>query len=360
MRFICVLVCMCALCKSGWGQPDLNRSEKALAIINSFAQSMCADPAFKGSATQSAAEIKAGVELNNLIKTLADAKVEVKAGIKDTRFQGLLQKDLLDATKVASSCRLTIYQDLVGRLLPQATTAPSPGASERLPAAGGAQRQPAPAPKSKGVSFLPAVQLGDTKAQLIEKLGGNLTWSMSTDAVSLEYTKFRADIAQVNTDVYIFLKHGVVDIIKAELELESYRSVVNNVGNSLDDVNRTKGVSIQTYRRECPATIAKITSLVQSRQSPSKYLPQTLDERGEVERELGGYKSTISVAQAKVVNSVFDATPNLAKITLYTHDRQREYEWTKYWSAGGAVHSKLSITSGHCFVRLRASYADNS
>ncbi|MCG2583166.1 lysozyme inhibitor LprI family protein [Massilia sp. TS11] len=108
-------------------QSDLVSTEKSLRIISEFANSMCANPSYQGSQSSLNANASAKADLNRLLRNLVDAKVELGAETKSEQFQGLLQKDLLDATKLASECRLKIFSDLKDRLLPRQ------GANDPLP-----------------------------------------------------------------------------------------------------------------------------------------------------------------------------------------------------------------------------------
>lgn len=100
-------------------QNSIENSKNTLNTISEFANKICADPAYSGSNTSENAGAKAKVELLSLIKKLIDAKVEIGADYKRQEYTGLLQKDLLEATKNAATCRLTIAKDLADRLLPK-------------------------------------------------------------------------------------------------------------------------------------------------------------------------------------------------------------------------------------------------
>lgn len=104
-------------------QTDIESTRRALAIIDEFARSMCADPDLKGSTTTASANAKASAGVSKLVKSLADAKVDLSADLKRESFQGLLRTDLLDATKNATNCRLTIFNDLKERVLPRKPSA---------------------------------------------------------------------------------------------------------------------------------------------------------------------------------------------------------------------------------------------
>ena len=97
--------------------------ERSLKIIRDFAISMCANPEYRGNTSSVGASATAKADVSNLLKKLIDARVELDAGAKREGFEGMLQKDLLEATKVASECRLKIFNDLKGRLLSNAPPA---------------------------------------------------------------------------------------------------------------------------------------------------------------------------------------------------------------------------------------------
>lgn len=92
-------------------------TEKSLKLINDFANSMCANPEYRGTSTSAGANVSAGVELSRLLKKLADVKADFAVGARRDEFQGLLQRDLLEATKLASECRFKIFRELKDRLL---------------------------------------------------------------------------------------------------------------------------------------------------------------------------------------------------------------------------------------------------
>jgi hypothetical protein len=100
-------------------QTSIDNSKNTLNVISEFANKICSDPAYTGSITSESAGAKAKGELLSLIKKLIDAKVEIGADYKRQAYIGLLQKDLLEATKNATACRLTIVKDLSDRLLPK-------------------------------------------------------------------------------------------------------------------------------------------------------------------------------------------------------------------------------------------------
>lgn len=127
LLFVCCLLVMAA----GQAQQDANAARESLQIIAEFANTMCANPAYQGSSTSVGANASAKAELSNLLRKLSDAKIELGSEVRGASFQGLLQTDLLEATKAASQCRLKIYDDLKSRLLPNAGG--SPGEPRSLP-----------------------------------------------------------------------------------------------------------------------------------------------------------------------------------------------------------------------------------
>ena len=135
-------------------QSDIESTRRALGIIDDFARSMCADPDLKGFATTASANAKASAGVSNLVKSLADAKVDLSADIKRESFQGLLRTDLLEATRNATNCRLTIYNDLKDRVLPRKSDVsvpqppPNPSLVKKAPATS-AQSAASPADASK-------------------------------------------------------------------------------------------------------------------------------------------------------------------------------------------------------------------
>ncbi len=96
-----------------------NSQSQTLNEIGEFANKICSDPAYSGSNKSDGAGAKVSGEILSLLKKLIDAKIEIRADFNQQTYTGMLQKDLLEATKNATACRLKIATDLTNRLLPK-------------------------------------------------------------------------------------------------------------------------------------------------------------------------------------------------------------------------------------------------
>jgi hypothetical protein len=96
---------------------DLDQQSRALDLILQFAERFCQAPPTTGSS--SAREVSAGakVELSNLLSKLAGIGLSGAAKYQDSKYQGLLQKDLVEALKNTNECRLKVWSDLQEKLL---------------------------------------------------------------------------------------------------------------------------------------------------------------------------------------------------------------------------------------------------
>lgn len=155
MKFIPVL--MMFVCPfAAYAQGDIESTQRALALISDFANTICANPAYKGATVTVGAEAKVGTDIGKLLKNLANVNLQIGAKGERQTFDGLAQKDLLEATKAATDCRLKVFSTLTDRLLarPQPTV-------HRIPE----QRVTAPA-NSKALPF-DAMQLDSSKRQTV-------------------------------------------------------------------------------------------------------------------------------------------------------------------------------------------------
>lgn len=126
---------------------DLATTKQALYLISDFADNFCKTPPLEGGTKDVTLSIGAKTELNKILKKVANLGIEGAAKYQSEHYQGLLQKDLVNALKDSSNCRLEIWRDLNDKLLP---------------------KKPKPAPPAKGK---PIKAHGDKKLQAqIEKL----------------------------------------------------------------------------------------------------------------------------------------------------------------------------------------------
>lgn len=104
---------------------SLQEQENALNIIADFAERFCGDIPLEGYGKDVDLTGKAKAELNGVISKLVNIGVEGAAKYQDQKYRGLLQKDLVDAIRDSTNCRLIIWNDLKERLLPK-NRPPSP------------------------------------------------------------------------------------------------------------------------------------------------------------------------------------------------------------------------------------------
>lgn len=308
------------------GQADLARSQQALKMIEDFAKSMCADPTYAGSTTTVAANAKAKVEVSNLVKKLADAKIELGAEARKDSFQGLLQKDLLRATENATTCRLTIFNDLKGRLLPAATDSGGSSGTTTGSRPSPSDKSPSPPARAKTVSYLPSVVLGATKSEFTQAHTSSLTWNLSTDKPPLEYTTLRTSLSGRQVDAQIFFSGGKVAVVKAIVALESsdYRSEYLGV---LRGPRRQEGLTPQTYSKECERLRDEVYSYLSAKQSPE---PGSMDDKknddtAAVERTITERPIRINQASTNTRKGVFASNETFAKIDFSWSDQRWDY-----------------------------------
>ena len=97
---------------------SLQEQEKALHMIADFAERFCKDIPLEGYGKNIELTGKAKAELNGIINKLVNIGVEGAAKYQDQKYKGVLQKDLVNALKDSTNCRLIIWNDLKDRLLP--------------------------------------------------------------------------------------------------------------------------------------------------------------------------------------------------------------------------------------------------
>lgn len=311
---------------TSYGQADLERSQQALKMIEDFAKSMCADPTYSGSTTTAAANAKAKVEVSKLVKKLADASVELGAEARKESFQGLLQRDLLKATENATTCRLTIFNDLKGRLLPSPTdnkggSGSKTGDSSQSPDK--TQRGPG---KSKTVSYLPTVMLGATKSDFVRANTSSLTWNISNDKPPLEYTTLRTSLAGRQVDAQVFFSGGKVAVVKTSIVLESSDYRTEYLGE-LRGPRRQSGLTPQTYSRECERLRDEVYSYMSTKQSPE---PGAMDDKRDddtatIERAISERPIRINQALTSKRIGKFASDEKFAKIEFSWSDQRWDY-----------------------------------
>jgi len=96
----------------------LQEQKKALTIINDFAERFCEDIPLTGDGRDLELTGRAKAELNRFLNKLINVGVEGAVKYKDHKYKGVLQKDLINAIKNSTDCRMLIWGDLIDRLLP--------------------------------------------------------------------------------------------------------------------------------------------------------------------------------------------------------------------------------------------------
>jgi hypothetical protein len=87
-------------------------------MIRVFADSFCASPPLSGSATDVELSGKAKIELNEFIKKITDLGLEGAAKYKESKWQGVLQKDLARLYEASTKCKQKVLSDLTDKLMP--------------------------------------------------------------------------------------------------------------------------------------------------------------------------------------------------------------------------------------------------
>jgi len=128
-KFLAVLLVVPMLLSShryANGATSLEAQQKqALDMIADFAGHFCNNIPLAGSGNQLELSGDAKAELNELIKKIVDLKIEGAAKYLSGEYQGVLQKDLVEALKNSVNCKLEIWKDLK-KLVPQSEPEPSP------------------------------------------------------------------------------------------------------------------------------------------------------------------------------------------------------------------------------------------
>ena len=95
---------------------SLEEQKESLKIIADFAERLCNDIPLKGQGSNLELTGKAKAELNWILKRLVNLGVEGAVKYQDTKYEGLLQKDLVRALKDSTDCKLKIWKDFKKQL----------------------------------------------------------------------------------------------------------------------------------------------------------------------------------------------------------------------------------------------------
>ena len=96
---------------------SLEENEKALNMIADFADRLCKDIPLQGHGENVELSGSAKAELNGIIKKLANLGLDGAIKYQNTKYEGLLQKDLVSALKDGTDCRLQVWNDLKDKLI---------------------------------------------------------------------------------------------------------------------------------------------------------------------------------------------------------------------------------------------------
>src|SRR5713101_951665 len=115
------------------GTDTLEAQKQALNMINDFADHFCINIPLAGSGNQLELSGDAKAELNELIKKIVNLKIEGAAKYLSGEYQGVLQKDLVEALKNSVDCKRDIWKDLK-KLVPQPSQPePEPSPPQPVP-----------------------------------------------------------------------------------------------------------------------------------------------------------------------------------------------------------------------------------
>ena len=92
-----------------------------LREISNTAERLCGDVSQSGSATTSQVTGDVKAELNGLAKKLANLGIAGTGSITSNEYQGVLREQLTAALKDARDCRISIFDKLEKKLLPNTT-----------------------------------------------------------------------------------------------------------------------------------------------------------------------------------------------------------------------------------------------
>jgi len=112
---------------------NLDQQEKALQIIADFAERFCTTIPLEGEGETIELSGEAKVELNNLIKKIADLGIRGAVKYQRSEWKGLLQKDLAGLLRDSINCRLEVWKDLQDKLIVSARPPDQPGENKKVP-----------------------------------------------------------------------------------------------------------------------------------------------------------------------------------------------------------------------------------
>jgi hypothetical protein len=98
---------------------DFETQRKVVDYARETAQSLCDAVRAEGSSRAANLNGKVEVEVNGLLRRLAELGLSVGGSINSTQYRGLRQEDLPAAMRDASNCRQRTFDSLVRTLMPQ-------------------------------------------------------------------------------------------------------------------------------------------------------------------------------------------------------------------------------------------------
>jgi len=104
---------------------NLDKQKEALEAIADFADRICNKIPIAGNSESLELSGTGKVELNKLLKAIADLEIEGGAKYQKSKFNNVLQKDLATLLKDGSKCKLDVFKELKDKLL-VTETPPSP------------------------------------------------------------------------------------------------------------------------------------------------------------------------------------------------------------------------------------------
>lgn len=96
---------------------DLARQKDALDVISALADKICSLPPLSGQENQLELSGKGKVELNKVLKKIADLGIQGGAAYQHKKYEGVLQKDIASLLINSTDCRLEVLRELKDKLL---------------------------------------------------------------------------------------------------------------------------------------------------------------------------------------------------------------------------------------------------
>jgi hypothetical protein len=94
-----------------------------ITLITNTADRICNVVSTSGEASSAGVQLEVKGQLSGLVRALADLGFSGSGTITESRYQGVLQKDLADTLKVNATCKLTVFKTLGDKLIAPKTVA---------------------------------------------------------------------------------------------------------------------------------------------------------------------------------------------------------------------------------------------